>query len=112
MPRKKEENLENYDELEKELKDQLITNNNYNKVTKELVEKYIKYTKIEDKLIKDIDKRGVNVTWNNGGGQKGVKRNDSIQESTKVNAQKLKILDKLGIKPPETKADGDEDYEV
>ncbi len=112
MPRKKEDNLKNYEELEKELTDQLITNNNYNKVTKELIEKYIKYTKIEDKLIKDIDKRGVNVTWNNGGGQKGVKRNDSIQESTKVNAQKLKILDKLGIKPPEAKGDGDGEYEV
>ena len=112
MPRKKEENLEKYNELERELTEQLITNNNYNKVTKELVDKYIKYTKIEDELIKDIDKRGVNVKWNNGGGQKGVKRNDSIQESTKVTAQKIKILDKLGIKAPEAKSDGDDDYEV
>ena len=112
MPRKKDENNEKYIELEKELTEQLITNNNYNKVTKELLDKYIKYTKMEDDLIKDVDKRGVNVKWNNGGGQKGVKRNDSIQESVKVNAQRLKILDKLGIKPPEKKSDGDEEYEV
>lgn len=112
MPRKKDENNEKYKELEEYLKEQLITNNNYNKVTIELVQKYIHYTRIEDKLIKDIDKRGVNVKWDNGGGQKGVKRNDSIQESVKVDAQKLKILDKLGIKPPESKSDGDEEYEV
>lgn len=112
MARKKEENLNDYEELEEELKQQLVTNNNYNKVTKELLEKYVRYTIIEDKLIKDIDDRGVNVKWNNGGGQKGVKRNDSIAESTKVNAQKIKILDKLGIKAPESKGEGDEVYEV
>ena len=112
MPRKKNENNEEYEEIREYLKEQLITNNNYNKVTIELVDKYIKYTRMEDDLIKDVDKRGVNVKWDNGGGQKGVKRNDSIQESVKVNAQKLKILDKLGIKPPESKSDGDEEYEV
>ncbi len=112
MARKKEENSKDYEELKEELKQQLVTNNNYNKVTKELLDKYVKYTMIEDKLIKDIDDRGVNVEWNNGGGQKGVKRNDSIAESTKVNAQKIKILDKLGIKAPESKGEGDEDYEV
>lgn len=46
------------------------------------------------------------------GGQKGHKKNDSIAELTKVNAQKLKILDKLGIKAPDSKDEGDEDYEV
>lgn len=112
MPRKKKENLENYNELKKELEQQLITNNNYNKVTKELVEKYIRYTKMEDDLIQDVADRGVNVKWNNGGGQKGTRRNDSIADSTKVNAQKLKILDKLGIKAPELKDEGDGDYEV
>ena len=112
MPKKKQENLENYNELKKELEQQLITNNNYNKVTKELVEKYIRYTKMEDDLIQDVADRGVNVKWNNGGGQKGTRRNDSIADSTKVNAQKLKILDKLGIKAPELKDEGDGDYEV
>lgn len=112
MPKKDEENSKEYEDLKEELKQQLITNNNYNKVTIELLEKYIKFTEIEDKLNKDIDKRGVSVAWNNGGGQKGHKKNDSIAELTKVNAQKLKILDKLGIKAPESKDEGDDDYEV
>ena len=112
MPKKNKENSKNYDELKKELEKQLITNNNYNKVTIELLEKYIKFTEIEDKLNTDIDKRGVSIAWDNGGGQKGRKKNDSIAELTKVNAQKLKILDKLGIKAPESKDEGDDDYEV
>lgn len=112
MPRKIEENSEKYEELKKTLEEQLITQDNYNKITIELLEKYIKFTKIEDKLNKDIEERGVSIPWNNGGGQKGRKKNDSIAEFTKVNAQKLKILDKLGIKAPELKDEGDGDYEV
>ncbi len=112
MAKKNEENSKKYEELKGELKQQLITKDNYNKITIELLEKCINFTKIEDELIKDIEKRGVSIAWNNGGGQKGRKKNDSIAELTKVNAQKIKILDKLGIKAPESKEDGDEDYEV
>ena len=112
MVNEKEKNLKKYEELKEELKQQLITKDNYNKITIELLEKCINFTKIEDELIKDIDKRGVSIAWNNGGGQKGRKKNDSIAELTKVNAQKIKILDKLGIKAPESKEDGDGDYEV
>lgn len=112
MSRKSNENLQKYEELRKTLEEQLITQDNYNKITIELLEKYINFTKIEDKLNKDIEDRGVSVKWDNGGGQKGQKKNDSISELTKVNAQKLKILDKLGIKAPELKDDGDGDYEV
>lgn len=112
MAKKSEEDSKKYEELKEELKQQLITKANYNKVTKELLEKYINFTKIEDKLIKDIEKRGVSIRWDNGGGQKGYKKNDSIAELTKTNNQKIKILDKLGIKAPELKEEGDEDYEV
>lgn len=112
MSRKSNENLQKYEELRKTLEEQLITQDNYNKITIELLEKYINFTKIEDKLNKDIEDRGVSVKWDNGGGQKGQKKNDSISELTKVNAQKLKILDKLGIKAPELKEEGDGEYEV
>ena len=55
MPKKNEENSKEYEDLKEELKQQLITNNNYNKVTIELLEKYIKFTEIEDKLNKEED---------------------------------------------------------
>ena len=93
------------------LKEQLITNDNYNAYTEELLQRYIKFTQIEDDLNDDIEKRGVSVYWCNGGGQEGYKKNDSISELAKINAQKLKLLNSLGIKPQEAK-EGQEEYEV
>ena len=59
-------------------------------------------------FIEDINKRGVSVKYNNGGGQSGYKKNDSIAELNKTNAQMLKLLNELGIKA--TVADsGDDD---
>ena len=58
-------------------------------------------------LTDDIQARGVVVTYNNGGGQSGKKRNDSIADKIKVNVQMLNILNELGIKP--APADGDDD---
>ena len=60
-------------------------------------------------LIADIKKRGAIVEYNNGGGQKGQKKNDSIDQRIKVNAQMLKILDSLGIKPVGDDSGDDED---
>lgn len=46
----------------------------------------------------DIHTRGVYIVYDNGGGQKGTKRNDSIQDELKVTAQMLNIRSALGIK--------------
>ena len=59
--------------------------------------------------IKKTKKRGAIVEYNNGGGQKGQKKNDSIDQRIKVNAQMLKILDSLGIKPVGDDSGDDED---
>lgn len=107
MPKKKKEENSIYTAL----KEQLITNNNYTAYTEELLQRYIQFTNIEDELNKDIAKRGVSVRWNNGGGQEGYKKNDSISELAKINAQKLKLLNSLGIKPQEPKG-VQEEYEV
>lgn len=58
-------------------------------------------------LINDIKERGVNSEYNNGGGQKGIKRNESIDQLIKLNGQMLKLLTEIGIKP--SQQDGDED---
>ena len=51
-----------------------------------------------------------NVKYNNGGGQSGYKRNDSVGELNKTNAQMLKLLNELGIKA--TVADSGDDDEL
>lgn len=95
-----------------DLKEQLIKNNNYSSYTEELLQKYMNFTQIEEMLKEDISTRGVSVYWCNGGGQEGYKKNDSVSELAKTNAQKLKLLNALGIKAPDTKESGDETYEV
>jgi len=63
-----------------------------------LIDDYMTLWEIKNGLKEDIKERGVAVKWNNGGGQKGVKKNDSIAELMKVNAQMLKILSEMGIR--------------
>lgn len=114
MARKKKETTNNYENnpVYIDLKEQLIKNNNYSPHTEELLQKYMNFTQIEEMLKEDINNRGVSVFWSNGGGQEGYKKNDSVAELAKTNAQKLKLLNALGIKAPEAKESGDEVYEV
>lgn len=77
----------------------------------DMVNDYISFFKIKKLLIKDIDDRGVTVRYDNGGGQFGYKKNDSVAELTKVNTQMLKILSELGLKAADIEADDDDDNE-
>lgn len=69
-----------------------------------LVDDYVSLWQIKNNLIEDIEKRGVSVEYNNGGGQKGYKKNDSIAELNKTNAQMLKILSELGLRGADIKS--------
>lgn len=90
---------EKYNSIYEELKEQLDINNTYNSYTEDLLQDYIKLAKVKDKLNTDIDKRGVNVKYNNGGGQIGYKKNDSVVELPKINKQMLMLLKELGLSP-------------
>ena len=59
----------------------------------------------------DIQERGVSVYWQNSETQFGYRKNDSINEMTKVSKQMLSILDKLGIKPSKAE-EVDDDGEI
>lgn len=97
-------------EIKKDLLDQLERNGVYGKHYLDLTNDYMALWEVKNKLIKDIKKRGVSVYWCNGGGQEGYKKNDSIAELNKTNAQMLKILNELGLKAgKETAVDPDEE---
>ena len=98
---------EKYDEIRRDLLDQLERNGTCGKYYTDLVEDYMAFWVDKQLLTDDIQARGVVVTYNNGGGQSGKKRNDSIADKIKVNVQMLNILNALGIKP--APADGDDD---
>lgn len=68
---------------------------------KNLIDDYVSLYDIKNKLIDDINTRGVQVEYKNGENQYGTKRNESITELTRVNNQMLKILADLGLKAAE-----------
>lgn len=62
------------------------------------VDDYMSMWVMKELLIRDIEERGVFIRYDNGGGQSGTKKNDSVNDQIKVNAQMLKLLDTLDIK--------------
>lgn len=98
---------ERYAEIKQDLLDQLDRSGTVGKYYTDLVEDYMSFWVDKCLLTDDIQSRGVVVTYNNGGGQSGKKRNDSIADKIKVNVQMLNILNALGIKPAQ--ADGGDD---
>ena len=90
---------ETYGRIRQDLLDQLERNGTVGKYYTDLVEDYMSFWLDKQLLIEDIRSRGVVVTYNNGGGQSGKKRNDSIADKIKVNAQMLNILNAIGVKP-------------
>lgn len=101
---------EQYEKIKNDLLDQLERNGTVGEYYVNLIEDYMDLWLTKCLLTDDIKKRGVTVTYNNGGGQRGVKKNDSVEQVLKVNTQMLKILDNLGIKPSTSGGDdGDEE---
>lgn len=96
-----------YAEIRQDLLDQLARNGTVGKYYADLVEDYMSFWVDKCLLTDDIQTRGVVVTYNNGGGQSGKKRNDSITDKIKVNVQMLNILNALGIRPAQVEGDGD-----
>jgi hypothetical protein len=78
---------------------------------KDLLSDYMSLWDIKNKLIEDIVTRGVSVKYNNGGGQEGFKKNESVSELLKVNQQMLKLLGDLGIRAADLPVDIDDDTE-
>lgn len=87
-----------YKEIRKDLINQLDANGTVGKHFKDLVDDYMELWMTKCMLVDDIHKRGINVKYNNGGGQKGMQDNKSIEKLIKVNSQMISLLDKLGIK--------------
>jgi P27 family predicted phage terminase small subunit len=101
-----------YAELKKDLLDQLDRNGTIGKYYIDLVGDYMDMWVTKSLLVDDIQQRGVLVKYDNGGGQKGKKKNDSVEQMIKVNGQMLKLLSELGIKPSQSDGDGNEDEEM
>lgn len=91
-----------YEEIRKDLLNQLVRIGADIALYTDLVRDYMEFWVTKCLLEDDIRTRGVTVLYNNGGGQKGRKKNDSVELKIKVTMQMLKILDDLGIKAMNT----------
>lgn len=91
-------NSKHYKDIKKSLLLQLDINGTEGEHFKDLVEDYMTMYCTKKLLQMDIENRGTLVEYDNGGGQKGRKKNDSIEMFNKTNAQMLKLLAELGIK--------------
>lgn len=102
------ETLKEHTNLRDKIRDDLLGQMRSNGVIRghflDLVEDYMSFWDIKNNLIADIEERGVSVLGANG----FLKKNDSISELNKTNAQMLKILNDLNLKAVSEKGDDDE----
>lgn len=101
-----------YKEIEYDLRQQLEANGTYGKFFDDMINDYMAMYVTKTLLVKDIQKRGTIVKYNNGGGQEGYKKNESVDMFNKTNAQMLKLLAELGLKANTTLGGGDFDEEL
>lgn len=99
---------------EKQVKDSLIEQltlqNKTSEFYKDLVNDYIKYWKLKNKLISDINKKGLRYKTTNGNGIEVEKPNESVTNLPKITTAMLKILNDLNLKEAFSIATAEEDY--
>lgn len=104
---------EKYAKIKQDLLDQLERNETIGEYYTDLVDDYMDLWVTKCLLIEDIQRRGIIVKYDNGGGQKGKKKNDSVELMIKVNNQMLVLLSKIGIEPSNgSEPGGDPDEEM
>lgn len=103
---------EKYKDIHRDLMDQLERSGMTEAYFTDLVEDYMALWVDKQLLTQNIQTKGVVVKYNNGGGQRGQKRNDAITDKLKVSNQMLSILNALGIRPPDADGDDADDDEL
>lgn len=86
-----------YRTIRKCLMEQLLRQGNDKKCFEDLIEDYMNMWLAKELLNNDIQERGIRVKYDNGGGQTGWKKNESVDQMMKLNAQMLKLLAELKI---------------
>lgn len=108
----KNEDTENFNKQYAEIRDNLYKQLEKRKaitpIYKDLIEDYMTYWSVKEKLKKDIKERGVYIKYNNGGGQTGETDNPSIDKLLKTSSKLKEILLQLEIDLDAVGEDDDE----
>ena len=92
------------------LLEQLRLQNKTSEFYGDLVNDYVKYWSLKNKLITDINKKGLRYKTVNGNGIKVEKPNESVTNLPKITTAMLKILNDLNLKEPLSESSAEDDY--
>lgn len=98
-----------YSELKENLLEQLKKRKAITPIYQDMIDDYMTYWTIKEKLKRDIQERGMYITYNNGGGQTGQTDNPSVDKLIKTSSKLKDILLQLEI---DLDAVGEEDDEL
>lgn len=103
------EGTEKYEAIQTDLMNQLEAAGTTGEYYADLIRDYMGLWVTKCMLLEDIRTRGIYISYNNGGGQSGTRKNDSVLDILKVSAQMLKLLDAMGVKPSQSDGGGDDE---
>lgn len=95
--------------IKKDLLKQLEKNGTIGKCFIDLVEDYISLWEAKEKLVEDIKVNGVKMDYVSNNGVVNKKKNESVDQLVRVNAQMLKLLGELGVKASDKEVEQEED---
>jgi hypothetical protein len=97
-------------EIREDLTQQLIAQGKHQSYYIDMIDQYVNYFAIKNKLLRDIKKEGIRIETTNGNGFKTSKVNESIDKAQRVTQLMLKILSDLELEKPIAEDSADEDY--
>lgn len=107
MPRKnKQERLR--EQIKKDLLDQMDRNGTVGTYYTDMIDDYMKLWDTKNGLTEDINTRGTKVIVHTASSD-NIKTNDSVLDLIKTNAQMLKLLESLRIKPAQEDGGADDE---
>lgn len=97
-------------QVKESLLEQLRLQNKTSEFYGDLVNDYVKYWSLKNKLITDINKKGLRYKTVNGNGIEVEKPNESVTNLPKITTAMLKILNDLNLKEPLSEPSAEDDY--
>ena len=87
-------------EIKEDLTNQLIAQNKFGKQFDDMIEDYLYFVELKERLQYDLDTNGIRYRTTGGNGFTTYKPNESYERLLKTNGQMLTILEKLDLKAP------------
>ena len=97
-------------QVRESLLEQLRLQNKTSEFYGDLVNDYVKYWSLKNKLITDINKKGLRYKTVNGNGIEVEKPNESVTNLPKITTAMLKILNDLNLKELLSESSAEDDY--